>query len=142
RKALGGSSRTVFHEGSMCGPGDTSHRRGLQRLPARVYSIVRELPGGATLVIEARRGLRSVVVANVSAIGCIGVITVATRGTAGPGEVLVKIRGGSEAFIAWSPDPLPRGTSVLVIDERGSRTVDVSAWADPLQRDPASSPQP
>jgi hypothetical protein len=72
------------------------------------------------------------VVANIPAIGCIGVITVATRGNAGPGEVLVKIRGGSEAFIAWSPEPLPKGTTVLVIDERGSRTVDVSEWADPL----------
>lgn len=71
-------------------------------------------------------------VANVSAIGCIGVITVGTRGAAGPGEVLVKIRGGSEAFIAWSADPLPKGTTVLVIEERGARTVDVSAWTDPL----------
>ena len=60
-------------------------------------------------------------VANVSAIGCIGVIIVATRGEAGPGEVLVKIRGGSEAFIAWSPEPLPKGTTVLVIDERGKQ---------------------
>ncbi len=72
-------------------------------------------------------------VANVSAVGCIGVITVATRGQAGPGEVLVKIRGGSEAFLAWSPEPLAKGTSVLVINERGSRAVDVSAWTDPLQ---------
>jgi len=79
--------------------------------------------------------LRSGVVANVSAIGCIGKITVATRGDAGPGEVLVKIRGGSEAFIAWSREPLPTGTSVLVIDERGARTVEVSAWADPLDPD-------
>ena len=44
----------------------------------------------------------------------------------------MKIRGGSEAFIAWSPDPLPKGTTVLVIEERGARTVDVSAWTDPL----------
>ena len=73
-------------------------------------------------------------VANRSAIGCIGVITVATRGPAGPGEVLVKIRGGSEAFIAWSPEPLAKGTSVLVIEERGARAVDVSAWHDPLDR--------
>ena len=71
-------------------------------------------------------------VANVSAIGCIGVITVATRGQAGPGEVLVKIRGGSETYIAWSPEPLPKGTTVLVISERGARAVDVSAWDDPL----------
>jgi hypothetical protein len=65
-------------------------------------------------------------------IGCIGVLLVATRGSAGPGEVLVKVRGGSEAFIAWSPDPLPKGTTVLVIESRGHRAVDVSAWTDPL----------
>ena len=76
-------------------------------------------------------------VANTSAIGCIGVVTVATRGTSGPGEVLVKIRGGSEAFIAWSPEPLAKGTTVLVIEERGSRTVDISPWTDPLDPYPA-----
>ena len=65
-------------------------------------------------------------------IGCIGVLTVATRGSAGPGEVMVKIRGGSEAYIAWSPTPLPKGATVLVIESRGSRTVDVSEWNDPL----------
>ena len=65
-------------------------------------------------------------------IGCIGVLIVATRGAAGPGEVLVKVRGGSEAFIAWSPDPLPKGATVLVIESRGHRAVDVSAWTDPL----------
>jgi hypothetical protein len=80
---------------------------------------------------------RSGVVANISAIGCIGVVTVPTRGESGPGEVLVKIRGGSEAFIAWSPEPLAKGTTILVIEERGSRTVDVSAWTDPL--DPTAS---
>jgi hypothetical protein len=65
-------------------------------------------------------------------IGCPGVLTVATRGDAGPGEVLVKVRGGSEAFIAWSPEPLPKGTTVLVIESRGHRAVDVSAWTDPF----------
>ncbi len=65
-------------------------------------------------------------------IGCIGRLTVATRGAAGPGEVVVKVRGGSEAFIAWSPDPLPKGATVLVIESRGHRAVDVSAWTDPL----------
>jgi hypothetical protein len=72
------------------------------------------------------------VVANTSAIGCVGRIIIATRGSAGPGEVLVKIRGGTESFIAWSPEPLPKGTTVLVIEERGHRTVDVSPWTDPL----------
>lgn len=67
-----------------------------------------------------------------SLIGAVGVLAVATRGQDGPGEVLVKIRGGSEAFLAWSDEPLPRGSTVLVINDRGTRTVDVSAWADPL----------
>jgi hypothetical protein len=65
-------------------------------------------------------------------VGSIGVLTIATRGQAGPGEVLVPIRGGSETFIAWSAEPLARGSTVLVIESRGTRTVDVSAWNDPF----------
>ncbi len=65
-------------------------------------------------------------------IGCVGKLLVATRGQAGPGEVLVSVRGGSEAFIAWSAEPLPKGATVLVIESRGHRAVDVSAWEDPL----------
>ena len=69
-------------------------------------------------------------------IGCIGVLTVATRGADGPGEVHCKVRGGTESFIAWSPEPLPKGAKVLVIETRGHRTVDVSAWSDPLDNFP------
>jgi hypothetical protein len=69
---------------------------------------------------------------DVSLIGCIGVLTVATRGPVGPGEVLVKIRGGREAFIAWSTQPIRRGSTVLIIESRGTRAVDVSEWTDPL----------
>jgi hypothetical protein len=65
-------------------------------------------------------------------IGCIGKIIVASRGPAGPGEVMVRVRGGSETFIAWSAEPLPRGATVLVIESRGHRAVDVSPWTDPL----------
>jgi hypothetical protein len=72
------------------------------------------------------------VAGDVSLIGCIGVLTVATRGQAGPGEVLVKIRGGREAYIAWSSEPIRRGSTVLVIESRGTRAVDVSEWTDPL----------
>jgi hypothetical protein len=74
-----------------------------------------------------------------SLIGCIGVLSVATRGPVGPGEVIVKIRGGSEAYLAWSLTPLPKGTTVLVIESRGSRTVDVSEWTDPLEPFPRDS---
>ena len=68
-----------------------------------------------------------------SLIGAIGVIIIATRGAQGPGEVLLKIRGGSEAYLAYSAEPIPKGSTVLVINSRGTRSVDVSAWADPLQ---------
>ena len=67
-----------------------------------------------------------------SLIGSIGVLVIATRGANGPGEVLLKVRGGSEAYLAWSAEPIPRGATVLVINSRGSRSVDVSAWADPF----------
>ena len=67
-----------------------------------------------------------------SLIGSIGVLLVATRGQAGPGEELLKIRGGTEAYLAWSINPIPKGATVLVIENRGTRTVDVSEWADPL----------
>ena len=71
-----------------------------------------------------------------SAIGTVGVITIATRGEAGPGEVRIRIRGGSESLIAWSPTALPTGTTVLVTDSRGRRTVDVMEWTDPLGEAP------
>jgi hypothetical protein len=71
-----------------------------------------------------------------SAIGLIGVIIIATRGQAGPGEVRIRIRGGTENFIAWSQKSLPKGTTVLVTDYRGKRTVDVMEWDDPLGEAP------
>jgi hypothetical protein len=74
-----------------------------------------------------------------SSIGRVGVLAVATRGIAGPGEVLIKIRGGSEAFLAWSDKPLPKGTTVLVIESRGSRAVDVIEWKDVLGESPRVS---
>ena len=71
-----------------------------------------------------------------SCVGSVGVLIVATRGDAGPGEVLINIRGGSEAFLAWSEKPLPRGATVLVIESRGARAVDVIEWEDALGESP------
>ncbi len=68
---------------------------------------------------------------DLSAEGLLGVLTVGTRGPGGPGEVLLKIRGGSETYLAWSDEPLPRGSTVLVVETRGTRTVGVVAWSDP-----------
>ncbi len=63
--------------------------------------------------------------ANHEAVGCSGHIIVATRGEAGPGEVLLKVQGGTEAYIAYSEQPLPKGTPVVAYNSRGGRSVDV-----------------
>jgi membrane protein implicated in regulation of membrane protease activity len=65
-------------------------------------------------------------------IGRTGELLIGTRGPVGPGEVLVRVRGGTETFLAWSDEPLPRGATVLVVESRGARQVDVIPWADPL----------
>ena len=67
---------------------------------------------------------------DVSAVGRVGVLTAPTRGDTGPGEVLIKIRGGSETYLAWSDEPLPKGANVLVVESRGARAVDVTPWFD------------
>lgn len=71
---------------------------------------------------------RRAVIRDEEPIGCVGELILATRGARGPGEVLVRVRGGTETFIAWSEHPIARGTTVLVIDFRGARAVDVMEW--------------
>jgi hypothetical protein len=61
-------------------------------------------------------------------IGATGVLSVATRGSAGPGEVRVTVRGAWEHYLAWSLQPLAKGTDVLVVGVRSARTVDVEPW--------------
>ncbi|MDR3662656.1 MAG: hypothetical protein P4L86_20135 [Mycobacterium sp.] len=68
-------------------------------------------------------------VGDVSVIGCVGPLVVATRGIEGAGEVLLNVRGSKELYLAWSEGPLSRGTQVLVIDTRGPRSVVVEAWS-------------
>jgi membrane protein implicated in regulation of membrane protease activity len=69
-------------------------------------------------------------VGDASVVGCVGSLIVATRGSGGPGEVLLNVRGSKEAYLAWSDQPLPKGHQVLVIDTRGARTVVVEPWPD------------
>jgi hypothetical protein len=65
-------------------------------------------------------------------VGCVGKVITATRGVDGPGEVLVSVRGGTEAYLAWSEEPLAHNTSVIVFNSRGERTVDVMQFdSDP-----------
>jgi hypothetical protein len=82
--------------------------------------------------VRYRRGREAAMSNDDSPVGRVGVLLIGTRGDRGPGEVLIKIRGGSEAFLAFSDEPLPKGATVLVIESRGARAVDVTPWTDPL----------
>ena len=64
--------------------------------------------------------------------GRVGVLLTGTRGADGPGEVLVRIRGGTETYRAFSESPIARGEPVLVVASRGRRAVDVVPWIDPF----------
>ncbi len=55
-------------------------------------------------------------------IGTIGRVTVSIP-VNGPGEVLLAVRGGSEAFAAWSDEPISRHSRVVVIDALSARSV-------------------
>ena len=72
-----------------------------------------------------------------SAIGTVGVLIVATRGQAGPGEVLDQDSRRIRELPGLVAKPLPKGTTVLVIEYLGPRTVDVMEWDDPLGEAPA-----
>jgi len=43
-----------------------------------------------------------------------------------PGEVILTIRGGSEAFAAWADEPIAKATRVVVVDARSARSVTVT----------------
>ncbi len=64
-----------------------------------------------------------------SPVGRTGRLILASRGAEGAGEVLIRIRGGTETFIAWTDAPLPKGARVLVVESRGARTVHVVEWS-------------
>jgi hypothetical protein len=42
------------------------------------------------------------------------------------GEVMLAIRGGTEAFAAYSDEPIAKHTRVVVVDERSARSVTVT----------------
>ncbi|MFQ6328986.1 MULTISPECIES: hypothetical protein [unclassified Nocardia] len=66
--------------------------------------------------------------------GLTGTLTAAIRGAGMLGEVLVAIRGGTELYIARAEEPIPAGTTVLIITVNPGRIVDVVPWI-PLQTD-------
>ena len=57
-----------------------------------------------------------------SLVGKTGRVTVSIPGN-GPGEVLLPVRGGSEAFAALSDEPIPRHSRVVVVEVLSARSV-------------------
>jgi hypothetical protein len=62
-----------------------------------------------------------------SVVGAVGRVTVPIPKT-GPGEVLVPVRGGTEAFAAWSDEPIAKDTRVLIIECTSARSVVVTPF--------------
>jgi hypothetical protein len=58
-------------------------------------------------------------------LGAIGRVTVSIP-AGGPGEVLLPVRGGTEAFAAWSDEPVPRHSRVVVVECLSARSVFVT----------------
>ncbi|XAS76531.1 hypothetical protein V3G39_00415 [Dermatophilaceae bacterium Sec6.4] len=69
---------------------------------------------------------------DLSPVGLLGQLTVATRGDDGPGEAVFRIRGGTETFLAHSPEPLMRGQEIVCVKELGARVVEVAPWGERL----------
>ncbi|MDA8301478.1 MAG: hypothetical protein M0005_08005 [Actinomycetota bacterium] len=61
-----------------------------------------------------------------SVVGKSAHVSVAIPGGAKAGEVVVRIRGGSEAYIAYSDEQIDAGAEVVVIADLGARSVSVT----------------
>jgi hypothetical protein len=89
--------------------------------------LPREAPDGKTPAVSddsgpARRSDGDLV-------GLIGRVTVAVP-EGRPGEVLLPVRGGTEAFAAWSDEPIAKGLHVVVVECRSPRSVFVTPFPD------------
>ena len=63
--------------------------------------------------------------ADESLLGKVGRVTVSIPAD-GPGEVLLPVRGGTEAFAAWCDEPIARHRRVVVVEAISARSVFVT----------------
>jgi membrane protein implicated in regulation of membrane protease activity len=61
-------------------------------------------------------------------IGRVGTVITAIRGGERAGEVRLLVAGIAHYYLAYAPEPVPAGSEVLVINNRGARQVDVEPW--------------
>jgi hypothetical protein len=78
---------------------------------------MRKLGRGSWLAVSAD--------ADQGLLGTIGRVTVSIP-AGGPGEVLLPVRGGTEAFAAWSDEPIPRHSRIVVVECMSARSVIVT----------------
>jgi membrane protein implicated in regulation of membrane protease activity len=45
-----------------------------------------------------------------------------------PGEVQIRIRGGTECYMAYADQPIEVGTQVVVVADRGARSLFVASF--------------
>ncbi len=64
-------------------------------------------------------------------VGRTGSVTERVRGGDLPGEVKVVVAGLPHYYVAYSAHPVPVGATVLVIQTRGARRIDVEPWDGP-----------
>ncbi|WP_165485919.1 hypothetical protein [Frankia sp. Cppng1_Ct_nod] len=57
-----------------------------------------------------------------SPVGAVGRVIIPIPAN-GPGEVLVPLRGGSEAFAAWADEPIGKHVRILVTEMMSARSV-------------------
>ncbi len=60
-------------------------------------------------------------------VGTIGHLSVPVT-SARPGEVVLPVRGGTEAFAAFADEPIPKHSRVVVIECRSARSVTVTPF--------------
>jgi hypothetical protein len=65
--------------------------------------------------------------ADESLLGKVGRVTVSIP-VDGPGEVVLPVRGGSEAFAAWSDEAIPRYSRVVVVECMSARSIFVTPF--------------
>lgn len=63
--------------------------------------------------------------AGATLIGQVGFVSLAIP-VGKPGEVMLSVRGGTEAFAAWSDEAISKHTRVVVVEDRSGRSVTVT----------------
>jgi hypothetical protein len=67
-------------------------------------------------------------VASQGLVGRLGTVITGIRGGDRPGEVRLVVEGIAHYYLGYAATALPAGTEVLVINNRGTRQVDVEPW--------------